>query len=95
VRNSPFKLNGLLLFVFFWVCSWLMEGFMALTLHDKLALVTLGEEVFWDEVLKGSPLAKHVVKTISPRAIVVEPAAVDALVVWLKKRGYLPKVVAQ
>ena len=67
---------------------------MALTLHDKLALVTLAEEVEWDEILKGSTLARHVVKAISPRAVIVEPAAVEPLIAWLKKRGFMPKVVA-
>lgn len=67
---------------------------MASTLHNNLALVTLAEDVVWDEILKGSKLARHVLKTISPRAIVIEPVAVEPLIAWLKKHGYLPKVVA-
>ncbi len=65
---------------------------MALTLHDGLALVTLAEDVPWETILKGSKIARHVVKVVSPQAIVLEPEAVDPLVTWLRRNGYLPKV---
>jgi hypothetical protein len=66
---------------------------MAVTVHDHLALVTLAEDVSWEEILRGSGVARHVVRALSSRAIVVEPAAVEALLNWLRRSGYLPKVV--
>ena len=66
---------------------------MAVTVHNHLALVTLGEEVSWEEILRGSGVARHVVRALSPRAVILEPEAVEPLVTWLRRSGYLPKVV--
>lgn len=66
---------------------------MAITVHSHLALVTLAEDVSWQEILRGSGVARHVVRVLSPQAVVLEPEAVDELVRWLRRGGYLPKVV--
>ncbi len=66
---------------------------MSLTIHDKLALITVSEDALWEEILRGSGLTRHIVKELSSRAVIVEPQAVDPLVSWLKKAGYMPKVV--
>ena len=66
---------------------------MPLTLHDHLALVTLTEEVAWDEILRGSGVAEQVVRILSPQAVVLEPGAVEPLLRWLRRHGYLPKVM--
>jgi len=66
---------------------------MPLIIHDKLALITVAEDALWQEVLRGSGLTRHIVKALSPRAVIVEPQAVDPLVTWLRRAGYLPKVV--
>jgi hypothetical protein len=66
---------------------------MSFTIHDKLALVVVAEDAAWEEILRGCDLARHVVKMLSPRAIVIEPQAVDPLVSWLRRHGYLPKVI--
>jgi hypothetical protein len=66
---------------------------MAITVHDHLALVTLAEDVSWEEILRGSGIARHVVRALSPRAVILEPEAVDTLLTWLRRSGYLPKVV--
>jgi hypothetical protein len=66
---------------------------MAVTVHDHLALVVLAEDVSWEEILRGSGIARHVVRMLSPRAVVLEPQSVDALLTWLRRNGYLPKVV--
>lgn len=67
---------------------------MALTLHDKLAVVTVAEDVSWQDLLERSKLRRHLIKEISARAIVFEPAGVEALLTWLKKNGFLPRVSA-
>lgn len=65
---------------------------MAITVHDHLALVTLAEDVAWEEILRGSGMARQVVCVLSPQAVLVEPAAVEDLLRWLRRSGYLPKV---
>ena len=65
---------------------------MSLTIHDKLALITVNEDVQWQELLERSKLRRHLVKEITPRAIVFERTGVEALISWLKKNGYMPKV---
>ena len=65
---------------------------MSLTIHDKLALLTVSEDVQWQELLERGKLRRHFVKEISPRAIVIEPAGVEPLLTWLKKNGYMPRV---
>jgi len=67
---------------------------MALTVHAGLALVTLAEEVDWPAILRGSRVERHVIRSLSPRAVLIEPEAVDRLVAWLQKNGYMPRVVA-
>lgn len=66
---------------------------MAIMVHTHLALVTLAEEVSWEEILRGSGVARHVVRVLSPQAVILEPAGVDDLVRWLRRSGYLPKVM--
>ncbi len=58
-----------------------------------LALVTVAEDTAWPAILRAGSLAKHVIREISPRAVLIEPEAVDRLVAWLQKNGQLPKVV--
>ena len=66
---------------------------MSLTVHDKLALVTVADDVRWEEIAGRSEVGRHVLCELSPRAVVVEPAAVPALIAWLERAGYLPKVI--
>jgi len=66
---------------------------MSLTLHDKLALITVAADVSWEDILQRSRLQRHLVKPISSRAALLEPNAVEPLLTWLRKNGHLPKVV--
>ena len=65
-----------------------------LTLHDKLALLCVTEDALWEELLAQSRLERHLVKVISPRAILVEPQAVEPLLKTLRKNGHLPRVLS-
>lgn len=67
---------------------------MAVKLHSHLALVLLAEEVSWEQIRRGSGIAEQVLKELSPRAAIVEPEAVDALVRWLQRNGFMPQVVS-
>lgn len=64
-----------------------------LTLHDKLALLTVAQDALWEELLQQSRLERHLVKVISPRAVLIEPSAVEPLLKTLRKNGHLPRVV--
>ncbi len=66
---------------------------MAVHIHDKLALLTFGDDMALEEVMAVTSLRACVVKVIPPRAVVVERQELDALVQELRKRGYTPKVV--
>jgi hypothetical protein len=66
---------------------------MAFTVHHGLALATVAEDTDWPAILRAGSLAQHVIHEISPRAVLIEPEAVDRLVTWLQKNGQLPKVV--
>lgn len=65
-----------------------------LTLHDKLALLTVAEDAAWQELLAQSRLERHLVKVISPRAVLLEAQAVEPLLKTLRKNGLLPRVVS-
>lgn len=65
---------------------------MALTLHDKLALLTVSEDAAWEDLLRQSKLQRHLVHVISPRAVLLEAQAVEPLLKALRKNGFLPKV---
>lgn len=64
-----------------------------LTLHDKLALLTVTQDAAWKELLAQSRLQRHLVKEISPRAILIETVAVEPMLKALRKNGSLPRVV--
>ena len=64
-----------------------------LTLHDKLALLTVTQDALWEELLQQSALQRHLVKVISPRAVLLEASAVEPLLKTLRKNGLLPRVV--
>lgn len=66
---------------------------MPLTLHDKLALLTVAEDAAWEELLRQSRLQRHLVQVISPRAVLLEAQAVEPLLKTLLKNGHLPRVL--
>ncbi len=67
---------------------------MPLTLHDKLTLITVAEDALWEELLQQSRLQSRLIKIISPRAVLLEPVAVEPLLKTLRKNGYLPRVIS-
>ena len=67
---------------------------MSLTLHDKLALLTVAQDAMWEELLAQSRLQTHLVKVLSPRAVLLEASAVEPLLKTLRKNGHLPRVVS-
>ena len=66
---------------------------MPLTLHDKLALLSVAQDAAWEDLLRQSRLQAALVKVISPRAVLLEASAVEPLLKTLRKNGHLPRVV--
>ena len=73
--------------------SEVFSRFMSLTLHDKLALLTVTHDAAWEDLLAQSRLQSALVKVISPRAVLLEASAVEPLMKALRKNGHLPRVV--
>ena len=67
---------------------------MPLTLHDKLALLTVAQDAAWEDLLAQSRLQAALVKIISPRVVLLEASAVEPLLKVLRKNGHLPRVVS-
>ncbi len=67
---------------------------MALTLHLKLALLTVAEDAAWEDLLRQARLKRHIVRVLSPRAVLLEASAVEPLLKVLLKNGHLPRVVS-
>ena len=67
---------------------------MSYTLHDKLALLTVADDAAWEELLAQSRLQTHLVKIVSPRAVLLDASAVEPLLKTLRKNGHLPRVVS-
>ena len=67
---------------------------MSFTLHDKLALLTVTQDAAWEDLLKQSQLQTHLVKIVSPRAVLLDAKAVEPLLKTLRKNGHLPRVVS-
>jgi hypothetical protein len=63
-------------------------------LYDELSLVELSEEILPAEVLAAVPaLRRHLVYSIAPRLLAVEPTAAEAVVAELVRLGYAPRVL--
>jgi hypothetical protein len=61
-------------------------------LYEGLALVEFSDDTALKELLAGTSLKKHLVCQLSPRLVVVNPEATDALAKELVEKGYTPRV---
>lgn len=66
---------------------------MSFKLHDKLALLTVTRDAAWEELLAQSRLQSHLVKIVSPRAVLLDASAAEPLIKALRKNGHLPRIV--
>jgi hypothetical protein len=71
----------------------LWSRFGHIHLYEKLTVLELADDLALRELLANTDLRQHVIHQFSPRLVVVEDSAVDALVEELIKKGYTPKVV--
>jgi hypothetical protein len=61
-------------------------------LHQNVALIECAEDVALEELLAATPLAVHVIRKLSPRAVLVDPEYVDAIVQVMIQKGYTPRI---
>ena len=59
-----------------------------------LTVLELADDLALRELMANTDLRRHIIHQFSPRLVVVEDSAVDALVEELVKKGYTPKVTA-
>jgi len=72
----------------------LWSHFGYIHLYEKLTVLELADDLALRELLANTDLRRHLVHQFSPRLVVVEDSAVDALVEALIKKGYTPKVTS-
>jgi len=70
----------------------LWSRFGRVHLYENLTVLELADDLALREVLASTDLENHIVHQFSPRLVVIEDSAVDALVKELVKKGYTPKV---
>jgi hypothetical protein len=61
-------------------------------LHQHVALIECADDVALDELLAATPLAVHVIRKLSPRAVLVDPEYIDAVVQVMLQKGYTPRI---
>ncbi|MFQ5341098.1 MAG: helicase-associated domain-containing protein [Anaerolineae bacterium] len=72
----------------------LWSHFGYIHLYEKLTVLELADDLALRELLANTNLRQHLIHQFSPRVVVVEDSAVDALVEELIKKGYTPKVTS-
>lgn len=68
------------------------ERFGRVRVYESLAILQLTDDYALRELLGSTSLGRHVIYTISPRAVVVKAESIDALVEELVAKGYTPGV---
>jgi hypothetical protein len=61
-------------------------------LHQNVALIECADDIILDELKAATPLAVHVIRQLSPRAVIVDPEYRDAIVQAMIRKGYTPRI---
>ncbi|MCL4505682.1 MAG: helicase-associated domain-containing protein [Chloroflexi bacterium] len=69
------------------------ERFGRVRVYEALTVLKLADDYALRELLANTSLAQHIIYQISPRAVVVADAAVDALAEEMVARGYTPGIL--
>ncbi len=67
------------------------EGYGQVRIYEDVSLIEFGDDYALTEMKAVTSLAKHLVVEISPRLVLVSPAAVETLTAELEAAGYTPK----
>jgi len=62
------------------------------TLHQHVALIECADEIALEELMAATPLPAHVIRQLSPRAVIVDPEYLDAILQAMVRKGYTPRV---
>jgi hypothetical protein len=63
-----------------------------ITLHQNAALIECADDLALDELMAATPLPAHVIRQLSPRAVIVDPEYVEPLIQAMIQKGYTPRV---
>jgi hypothetical protein len=66
------------------------EHFGRIRVYEALTVLQFSDDYALPELMASTPLAQSIVYQLSPRAVVVRPEAVDALMRAMVERGYTP-----
>jgi hypothetical protein len=62
------------------------------TLHLNAALIECADDIALEELMAATPLPAHVIRQLSPRAVMVDPEYLDAVLQAMLRKGYTPRV---
>jgi hypothetical protein len=62
------------------------------TLHQNVALIECADDIALEELMAATPLPAHVIRQLSPRAVIVDPEYLDAIIQAMVRKGYTPRV---
>jgi hypothetical protein len=70
------------------------EGSSQVIIHSQVLLLEFNSPALLEEVLRGTTLARFVVRRVGEAAVMVDHLRQDELLKVLTKKGYEPKIVA-
>jgi hypothetical protein len=71
-------------------CAILVFGMI--TLHQNAALIECTDDLALEELMAATPLPAHVIRQLSPRAVIVDPEYLEPVIQAMIQKGYTPRV---
>ena len=62
------------------------------TVHENVVLIECEDDLALEELAAAVDLEACVVKRLSPRAVIVDPEYLDAILQAMVRKGYTPRV---
>ena len=62
------------------------------TLHQNVALIECADDLALEELVAATPLPVHVIRQLSPRAVLVDPEYLEVVIQAMVRKGYTPRV---
>jgi hypothetical protein len=63
-------------------------------LHQNAALIECADDIALEELMAATPLPAHLLRQVSPRAVIVDPEHLDRVIEAMIRKGYTPRVFA-
>jgi hypothetical protein len=64
-----------------------------MVLHQNVALIECADDLALEELMAATPLPAHAIRQLTPRAVIVDPDYVDAVLQAMTQKGYTPRVM--